>query len=42
MLYAARDIVDSGGMDVGRLLVLLGYGEETKNTSMGAAVEEAG
>ncbi len=42
MLYAARDIVDSGGMDVGRLLVILGYGEETKNTSMGAAVDEAG
>src|SRR5688572_2084245 len=42
MLYAARDIVDSGGMDAGRLLVLLGYGEETKNTSMGGAVDEAG
>ncbi|HZA92849.1 MAG TPA: M20/M25/M40 family metallo-hydrolase, partial [Gemmatimonadales bacterium] len=42
MLYAARDMVDSGGMDVGRLLVLLGYGEETKNTSMGGAVQEAG
>ena len=42
MLYAARDIVDSGGMDVGRLVILLGYGEETKNTTMGGAVEEAG
>jgi acetylornithine deacetylase len=42
MLYAARDIVDSGGMDVGRVLILLGFGEETKNTSMGGAVEEAG
>lgn len=42
MLYAARDIVDSGGMDAGRLLVLLGYAEETKNTTMGGAVEEAG
>ena len=42
MLYAARDIVDSGGMDAGRLVVLLGYGEETKNTTMGGAVEEAG
>ncbi len=42
MLYAAKDIVDSGGMDVGRLLVILGYGEETKNTTMGAAVEAAG
>jgi acetylornithine deacetylase len=42
MLYAAKDIVDGGGMDVGRLLVILGYGEETKNTTMGAAVEAAG
>ena len=42
MLYAAKDIVDSGGMDTGRLLVILGYGEETKNTTMGAAAEEAG
>lgn len=42
MLYAAKDIVDTGGMDVGRLLVILGYGEETKNTTMGAAVEAAG
>jgi acetylornithine deacetylase len=42
MLYAAKDIVDSGGMDAGRVLVILGYGEETKSTTMGAAVEEAG
>ena len=42
MLYAARDIVDTGGMDVGRLVVLLGYGEETKNTTMPGAVEETG
>jgi acetylornithine deacetylase len=42
MLYAAHDIVDSGGMDVGRLVVLLGYGEETRNTTMEGAVEEAG
>jgi len=42
MLYAAKDIVDSGGMDAGRLLVLLGLGEETKNTTMGTAVEGAG
>ncbi len=42
MLYAAKDIVDGGGMDSGRLLVILGYGEETKNTTMGAAVEDAG
>jgi len=42
MLYAAKDIVDSGGVDAGRLLVILGYGEETKNTTMGTAAEEAG
>ena len=42
MLYAAKDVVDGGGMDAGRLLVILGYGEETKNTTMGAAVEAAG
>lgn len=42
MLYAAKDIVDSGGMDAGRLVLLLGLGEETKNTTMGVAVEEAG
>jgi acetylornithine deacetylase len=42
MLYAAKDIVDGGGMDAGRLLVILGYGEETKNTTMGGAVEAAG
>jgi acetylornithine deacetylase len=42
MLYAAKDLVDSGGMDSGRLLVIFGYGEETKNTTMGAAVETAG
>lgn len=42
MLYAAKDLVDSGGMDSGRLVVLLGHGEETKNTTMGALVEAAG
>ena len=42
MLYAAKDVVDQGGMDSGRLVVLLGFGEETKNTTMGAAVEQAG
>jgi acetylornithine deacetylase len=42
MLYAAKDLVDSGGMDSGRLLLLFGFGEETKNTTMGAAVEAAG
>jgi acetylornithine deacetylase len=42
MLYAAKDLVDSGGMDHGRLVVLLGFGEETKNTTMGTAVEITG
>ena len=42
MLYAAKDLADSGGMDGGRMLLLLGFGEETKNTSMGSAVEAAG
>lgn len=42
MLYAAKDLADSGGMDSGRLLVLLGFGEETKNTTMAAAAEAAG
>lgn len=42
MLYAAKDLVDSGGMDAGRLLLIFGYGEETKNTTMGFAVQAAG
>jgi acetylornithine deacetylase len=42
MLYAAKDVVDNGGMDSGRLIILLGFSEETKNTTMGASVELAG
>jgi acetylornithine deacetylase len=42
MLYAAKDVVDKGGMDSGRLVILFGYGEETKNTTMGAAAEGVG
>lgn len=42
MLCAAKDVYDAGGMDAGRLLVILGYGEETKNTTMERAVEAAG
>ena len=42
MLYAAKDLADTGGMDAGRLLLLFGFGEETKNTTMGTAVEAAG
>jgi acetylornithine deacetylase len=41
MLLAARDIAGQG-LERGRLLVLLGYGEETKHTTMGLAVERAG
>jgi acetylornithine deacetylase len=42
MLYAAKDVVDQGGMDSGRLLVLMGYSEETKNTTMAATAESVG
>jgi acetylornithine deacetylase len=42
MLCAAKDLCDAGGLEVGRLLVLLGYGEETKNTTMERAVARAG
>jgi acetylornithine deacetylase len=42
MLYAAKDLLDSGGMDAGRLVILLGFGEETRNSTMPAAREKAG
>ena len=42
MLCAVKDVVDTGGMDAGRILVLFGLGEETKNTTMGSAVEASG
>jgi acetylornithine deacetylase len=42
MLYAARDVAEGGRMDAGRLLVVLGYGEETRNTTMEQAVELIG
>ena len=42
MLCAARDLHESGGVDAGRLLVILGYGEETKNTTMERAVKLVG
>jgi acetylornithine deacetylase len=42
MLYATKDVVDKGGMDSGRLVVLLGFSEETRNTTMGAAIEAVG
>ena len=41
MLAAARDCRTSG-LARGRLLVILGYGEETKHTTMGRAVEICG
>jgi acetylornithine deacetylase len=42
MLFAAKDLLDSGGMDAGRLLLLFGFNEETENTTMEALVENAG
>jgi acetylornithine deacetylase len=42
MLWAARDVAASGGPSRGRLLVILGYGEETRYTTMERAVETAG
>jgi acetylornithine deacetylase len=41
MLAAAHDLA-RGGYDRGRLLVVLGYGEETKHTTMERAMERAG
>lgn len=42
MLTAAHDVAEAGGPARGDLLVLLGFGEETKHTSMPALVERAG
>jgi len=42
MLCAAKDLADGRTALNGRLLVLLGYGEETKHTTMERAVETAG
>jgi acetylornithine deacetylase len=42
MLCAALDVAERGGPEAGRLLVVLGYGEETKHTSMERAVEVIG
>lgn len=42
MLTATRDLAAEGGPAAGRLLVLLGYGEETRHTSMPALVARAG
>jgi acetylornithine deacetylase len=42
MLAAARDLAEAPGLDRGRVLVILGYGEETKHTTMEQAVAQAG
>jgi acetylornithine deacetylase len=42
MLSAARDVAERGGPPSGRLLVILGHGEETRHTSMPQAVAEVG
>jgi acetylornithine deacetylase len=42
MLTAAHDLAESGGLSAGRLLVILGYGEETRHTTMERALERAG
>ena len=42
MLHAARDVQERGGTDSGRLVVVLGYGEETKHTTMERAVQRIG
>ncbi len=42
MLTATRDVAEQGTLPRGRLLVILGYGEETRHTTMERAVERAG
>ncbi len=42
MVTAARDLAAGSMVELGRLLVIFGYGEETKNTTMEKAVERAG
>lgn len=42
MLMAARDVAERRGEMAGRLVVILGYGEETKDTSMIRAVPSVG
>ena len=42
MLTAARDVAGRGTLPRGRLLVVLGYGEETRHTTMERAVARAG
>lgn len=42
MLLAARDVARGGGPPAGRILVLLGLGEETRDTTMAALAETSG
>ena len=42
MLCAIRDVADAGGPAHGRMMVILGYGEETKYTSMPDALATVG
>ncbi len=42
MMLALRDLAERGTPDAGRVLVVFGYGEETKHTSMEQAVERIG
>ncbi len=42
MLSAAKDLADAGGPATGRVLLLLGYSEETKHTTMERAVQAVG
>ena len=42
MLLAATDLAAAGGAARGDLLVVLGYGEETRHTTMGTAVARLG
>jgi acetylornithine deacetylase len=42
MMWAARDVQERGGIESGRLLLIFGYNEETKNTTMESAVSSAG
>ncbi len=42
MMCAARDLQERAGIDAGRVVVVLGYGEETRHSTMERAVERVG
>ncbi|MGH7628345.1 MAG: M20/M25/M40 family metallo-hydrolase [Gemmatimonadales bacterium] len=42
MMLAAHDLAERGRPDAGRVVVVFGYGEETKHTSMEQAVDRIG